>query len=132
MVTIRLAPIGKKGEDLYKISVSNHRAKLTGRFLEKIGIYRAAKEETFLDMDRYNFWLAKGAQPTPRVLKIIKNAKPMPQSVAAPAPKARVAPPRPQNPVSRAASSSRTESSGSRGAARGAGRSGNKSAQKKS
>jgi small subunit ribosomal protein S16 len=138
MVTIRLAPIGKKGENLYKISVATHRAKLTGRYLEKIGIYRGKNEETFLDQERYDFWIKKGAQPTPRVLKIIANAKPMPKfdPTQVPAPRVRV-----QRPVApmmakpRPAAPSRSDSSnrGGGGSGRpGAGRPGSRPAPKKS
>lgn len=76
MVVIRLAPAGKKGEEVYRLVVADKDAKLTGRYLERLGVYRpkSAKELT-LAQDRYDFWLSKGAQPSSRVLKVLKSAK---------------------------------------------------------
>jgi small subunit ribosomal protein S16 len=78
MVVIRLSPIGKKGENLYKIGVSLGRKKLTGKYLEKIGVYQAAKDLVFLKQDRLDAWLKTGAQLSDRVKNILKFAKPMP------------------------------------------------------
>lgn len=78
MVVIRLSPIGKKGEDLYKIGVSLGRKKLTGKYLEKIGIYQASKDVVYLKQDRLDAWIKTGAQLSDRVRSILKMAKPMP------------------------------------------------------
>jgi small subunit ribosomal protein S16 len=78
MVVIRLSPIGKKGEDLYKIGVSLGRKKLTGKYLEKIGIYQASKDVVYLKQDRLDAWIKNGAQVSVRVRSILKLAKPMP------------------------------------------------------
>ncbi len=124
MVVIRLSPIGKKGEDLYKIGVSLGRKKLTGKYLEKIGIYQAAKDIVYLKQDRLDAWLKTGAQMSDRVKNIIKLAKPMPVHAApvqvkrelaeapARAPKAPVA--RKPAPAARSASSSKAGSSQSK------------------
>jgi len=76
MVVIRLAPAGKKGEELYRVVVADKDAALTGRYLERIGIYRPkSKQELTLEQERFDYWVSKGAQPSPRVLKVIKTAK---------------------------------------------------------
>lgn len=76
MVVIRLAPAGKKGEEIYRVVVADKDAKLTGRYLERIGIYAPnTKQELSLEQDRFDYWLGKGAQPSPRVLKVLKSAK---------------------------------------------------------
>ena len=82
MVVIRLSPIGKKGESLYKIGVSLGRKKLTGKYLEKIGIYQKSKDLVFLKQDRLDAWLKTGAQMSDRVKNILKLAKPMPVHAA--------------------------------------------------
>lgn len=73
MVVIHLARSGKKGDPIFKITVAEKGAKLTGRFIEKLGIYNPGKgkEEVTVNMDRYNHWLKVGAQPSPRLKKIL-------------------------------------------------------------
>jgi small subunit ribosomal protein S16 len=75
MVVIRLARAGKKGEPVYKITVADKAAKLTGRFIEKIGTYKPGKGQQGLlkiDTDRLDHWTKLGAQPSERVEKLIK------------------------------------------------------------
>jgi small subunit ribosomal protein S16 len=75
MVVIRLARHGKKGAPIFKVTVADQKYALTGRFLEKIGTYvPGAKTGAFqLDTERFNAWVAKGAQPTDRVKKLIQT-----------------------------------------------------------
>lgn len=77
MVVIRLARAGRKGAPVYQITVADKYAKLTGRHLEKIGIYRPStkKAEFTLDTTRYSFWVSKGAIASPRVEKLLKDFK---------------------------------------------------------
>lgn len=96
MVVIRLARAGRKGAPVYQITVADKYAKLTGRHLEKIGIYRPStkKAEFTLDTTRYSFWVSKGAIASPRVEKLLKdfkvdlNAAPVAATEKAPAAKA--------------------------------------------
>lgn len=77
MVVIRLAPGGKKHSPIYRINVADKAAKLRGRFLEKLGIYKPSKTTPIftLNEERYNFWVSKGAVPTERVKKLLSDSK---------------------------------------------------------
>ncbi len=77
MVVIRLSPAGRKHQPVYRIFVADQRAKLTGRFLEKLGTYQPSPERPYLklDQERYDFWVSKGAIPTDSVKKIVKDLK---------------------------------------------------------
>ena len=77
MVVIRLARGGCKHNPKYRITVADQRRPATGKFLEILGHYNpfpqgSAKEVT-LDMDKFNAWVAKGAQPTKRVKSLVKK-----------------------------------------------------------
>ncbi len=119
MVVIRLSPIGKKGEDLYKIGVSLGRKKLTGKFLEKIGVYQASKDLVYLKQDRLDSWLKTGAQMSDRVKSIIKLAKPMPVHTAPSEIKKELSEPvrTPRAPIAKAAPAKRPAPSRSQGKA---------------
>jgi small subunit ribosomal protein S16 len=109
MVVIRLARAGRKGTPVYKITVSEKGAKLKGRFLEKLGTYKPSTSKADFDFNpyRYSYWISKGAQSSPRVLKLLKDQKveipaagtvePVKEKVVAPpAPKRTAPPPRPE------------------------------------
>jgi small subunit ribosomal protein S16 len=72
---IRLARGGAKKRPYYRIVVADARAPRDGRFIEKIGTYNPMlpKDGTTprwtLDVESAKAWLAKGAQPTDRVLR---------------------------------------------------------------
>lgn len=78
MVVIRLARGGAKKNPYYRVIVADHKFKNTGRFIEKIGFYnpsaRGNEEKIRLDQARIDFWVSQGAQLSPRVKHIIKEA----------------------------------------------------------
>jgi len=75
MVVIRLAPAGKKGEEVYRLVVADKDSPLTGRYLERVGIYRPkSKQELTIEQERFDYWVSKGAKPSARVLKVLKTA----------------------------------------------------------
>lgn len=76
---IRLARGGAKKRPIYRIVVADVRSPRDGRFLEKIGSYNPmlAKDSglrVVLDLEKAKEWLAKGAQPTDRVLRFLDAA----------------------------------------------------------
>ncbi len=79
MVVIRLARLGKKHDPKYRITVADQRRYVTGKFIEILGSYiptpRGKEANVTMDMEKYNAWLKKGAQPTDRVKHVVKLAQ---------------------------------------------------------
>lgn len=79
MVTIRLARGGSKKKPFYNISVADSRNPRDGRFIERLGFFNPSaqgqSEVVRLDLERFAYWVSKGAQPTDRVAKLYKDAK---------------------------------------------------------
>jgi small subunit ribosomal protein S16 len=76
---IRLTRGGAKKRPYYRIVVADARAPRDGRFIEKIGSYdpmkpKDAADRVVLDNEKVQAWLAKGAQPTDRVLRFLDAA----------------------------------------------------------
>jgi small subunit ribosomal protein S16 len=76
---IRLTRGGAKKRPYYRIVVADSRAPRDGRFVEMIGTYdpmkpRDAADRVVLDAEKAKAWLAKGAQPTDRVLRFLDAA----------------------------------------------------------
>jgi small subunit ribosomal protein S16 len=79
MVTIRLARHGSKKHPFYHINVADRAAGRNGRFVERVGFYnpvaRGGEEELRLDLDRVQYWLGVGAQPTDKVRSLVARAR---------------------------------------------------------
>lgn len=79
MVVIRMARGGAKRRPFYQIVVADKRAPRDGRHIERIGFFNPmarGQEESFrIDLDSYNAWVAKGAQPTDRIVQLVKQAQ---------------------------------------------------------
>ena len=75
MVTIRLARHGGKKKPFYHVTVAERSAKRDGRFVERLGFYnpvaRGREEELRIDLERVDYWLSNGAQPTDRVRQLV-------------------------------------------------------------
>ena len=75
MVTIRLARHGGKKKPFYHVTVAERSAKRDGRFIERVGFYnpvaRGQEEELRIDLERLEYWLSTGAQPTDRVRQLV-------------------------------------------------------------
>ena len=73
---IRLSRGGAKKRPFYRIVVADARMPRDGRFVEKIGTFDPLKAKDdasrlVLDQEKAKSWLAKGAQPTDRVLRLL-------------------------------------------------------------
>jgi small subunit ribosomal protein S16 len=73
---MRLSRAGAKKRPFYRIVIADARAPRDGRFVEKIGTFdpmKAKEDESrlVLDQEKAKSWLAKGAQPTDRVLRLL-------------------------------------------------------------
>ena len=64
MVKIRLKRIGRKKLPIYKVVVTDERAKRDGRAIDILGTYKPKSKEIQIDVEKVNEWLKKGAQPT--------------------------------------------------------------------
>jgi len=78
MVTIRLSRGGAKDRPFYHVVVTDSRNPRDGRYIERVGFFnpiaRGAEEKLRLDLERIEHWTSKGAQPSERVAKLIKQA----------------------------------------------------------
>jgi small subunit ribosomal protein S16 len=75
-VKIRLARHGSKKNPVYRVVVADSRNPRDGRTLETIGQYNPQPDPSLIDIDtdKAREWLAKGAQPTETVAKLLKLA----------------------------------------------------------
>lgn len=75
-VALRLRQEGSKGRLFYRVVAADKRFKRDGRFIEILGTYdpQQVGQNTSLDLEKVNAWIAKGAQPTDTVRSLIKKA----------------------------------------------------------
>ena len=73
-VRIRLTRIGGRRDPVWRVVVADQRSPRDGRVIETIGRYNPQTDPSTitLDEDRVRAWLAKGAQPTETVRKLLK------------------------------------------------------------
>jgi small subunit ribosomal protein S16 len=73
-VKIRLARHGSKKNPIYRVVVADSRVQRDGRTIEVIGKYNPQLEPSLIDIDadKARSWIAKGAQPTETVAKLLK------------------------------------------------------------
>ena len=78
MVTIRLSRGGSKKRPFYHVTVTDSRNARDGRFIERVGFFnpiaRGQEERLRIDLDRIDAWVQKGAQISPRVALLMKDA----------------------------------------------------------
>ena len=76
---IRLARGGSKKRPHYSIVATDSRMPRDGRFLEKLGTYDPllAKDNegrVKMDLERVQYWIGQGAQPTDRIARFLEAA----------------------------------------------------------
>jgi len=71
MLSIRLSRKGKKKIPLYSLIVTEKSRDPWGAYLEKLGTYNPHTKEAKINGDRVNYWISKGAQPTPTVNNLL-------------------------------------------------------------
>ncbi len=82
---IRLARGGSKKRPHYAIVASDSRMPRDGRFLEKLGTYnpllaKDSEDRVKMNIERVQYWIAQGAQPTDRVARFLEAAGAMPKT----------------------------------------------------
>jgi small subunit ribosomal protein S16 len=67
--------VGSSKNPIWRVVVADQRSPRDGRFIEVVGHYNAQTDPSTikLDEDRIREWLAKGAQPTDQVRKLLKT-----------------------------------------------------------
>jgi len=75
-VKIRMKRVGTKNTPAFRIIVADGRSPRDGKFIEEIGTYLPLKKENnfTLKLDRAQYWISKGAQPSDTVASFIKKA----------------------------------------------------------
>ena len=78
-VVIRMARAGTKKRPIYHVVVADSRAPRDGRFIERLGYFnpllpKDKAERLKLDLDKVKAWIAKGAQPSDRVMRFLDAA----------------------------------------------------------
>ena len=75
-VRIRLTRVGAKKAPAYRVVVADSRSARDSRSIETIGHYNPRTEpvEFVIDADKAKAWLAKGAQPSETVARLLRVA----------------------------------------------------------
>ncbi|WP_299845886.1 30S ribosomal protein S16 [uncultured Roseovarius sp.] len=76
---IRLARGGSKKRPFYRIVATDSRMPRDGRFIEKLGTYnpllpKDSEDRVKMDLERVQYWLGQGAQPTDRISRMLEAA----------------------------------------------------------
>ncbi len=78
MVVIRLSRGGSKARPFFNIVVADKRDRRDGRFIERSGFYnpiaKGQAESLRVAQDRLNHWTSVGAQCSPTVIRLVKQA----------------------------------------------------------
>jgi small subunit ribosomal protein S16 len=69
--------VGTTNTPAYRIVVADSRSPRDGRFIEEIGTYQPQKktDKFTVDLDRAEYWVSKGAQPSETVASFLKKAR---------------------------------------------------------
>lgn len=90
MVRIRMKRLGRTHRPFYRISVMDIRKARDGESIEDIGTYdpmvHDKSKRVTVKLDRYDYWLSVGAQPSDNVKTLVKKLKGNRWGVAAPPP----------------------------------------------
>ena len=75
MLAIRLQRVGRKGYPTYRLSVQeSQRHPSSGRIVASVGSYNPHTKSVTVHVETAQKYLDNGAQPTPRVVKLLKDA----------------------------------------------------------
>jgi small subunit ribosomal protein S16 len=76
-VVLRLTRAGGKKTPFYRVVAADKRSPRDGRFIEQLGVYDPLRTppEIRFDLERVDYWLKVGAQPSDTVGDLIKSAR---------------------------------------------------------
>ena len=75
MVKIRLKKTGAKNWISFRIVVCDIRKQRDGKMLEELGYYDPRRSDEKLNMERIEYWISQGAQPTDTVRGLLKKTE---------------------------------------------------------
>jgi small subunit ribosomal protein S16 len=77
LLKIRLSRTGSKKKPSYRVVVIEKSKARDGRFIDLLGHYNPKKNPAIVKLDRekYDYWVAKGAQPSGTVQSFLKTAE---------------------------------------------------------
>lgn len=75
MLTVRLKRVGRKKKPFYNIVVMEKSFYINGKYVENLGYFDPIKKNsnTYLNMDRINFWIKNGATVSKKIKFLMKN-----------------------------------------------------------
>jgi len=74
---------GKRNDPRYRVVVTESRTPRDGKVIEILGYLNPKREgEWKIDLERYDYWISQGAQPTDRVRALVKLARKRTQTTA--------------------------------------------------
>jgi len=73
-VKLRLTRVGSKKNPVYRIVAADSRSPRDGKFIEIVGRYNPQTDPSTIEIDeeKVKGWLAKGAQPSATVQRLLK------------------------------------------------------------
>lgn len=76
MLAIRLQRLGRKAMPVYRLAVQEaQRHPSSGRVVAYVGAYNPHTKEVKINKEKIEFYLKNGAQPTPRVVRLLDAEK---------------------------------------------------------
>lgn len=76
MLAIRLQRLGRKAMPIYRVAVQEaQRTPSSGRVVSYVGTYNPHTKAVTLVKDKIEFYLKNGAQPSPRVVRLLEAEK---------------------------------------------------------
>ncbi|WP_339728288.1 30S ribosomal protein S16 [uncultured Gimesia sp.] len=119
-VRIRMKRMGRKHRPFYRICVMDSRKQRDGAAIEEIGTYDTSvadkSKRVTINMERVDYWMSVGAQPSDNVATLIKKVKKNKFGTAA-APAPLIAPKEPEPEPEPESSEATTEASAEEGTA---------------
>jgi small subunit ribosomal protein S16 len=75
VLRIRLSRTGKRSQESFRLVVAEHTISVKGKYLELLGNYKPANKDKKLvfKKERIEYWLTKGAKPSPSVASLLKR-----------------------------------------------------------
>ena len=73
-VKLRLTRVGSEKNPIYRVVAADTRSPRDGKFIEIVGRYNPQTEPSTIDLDedKVRGWLAKGAQPSATVKRLLQ------------------------------------------------------------